>query len=103
MQATYDHQYADAQRRGNPVTLLVSESTGAISPDFFRALCALDKQSRLRTTHDATTYGVSRSSPRTFLDHHLAAHSSAVVLADATTLHSFGTALAFRLSIGIAA
>ena len=29
---TLDHDYADAQRRGHPVTLLVTETTGALSP-----------------------------------------------------------------------
>ena len=31
---TLDHDYADAQRRGHPVTLLVTETTGALSPTF---------------------------------------------------------------------
>ena len=39
---TLDHDYADAQRRGHPVTLLVTETTGALSPTFeHRALRAL--------------------------------------------------------------
>ena len=58
---------ADAQRRGHPVTLLVTETTGALSPTFDRALRALGKHARAPTTHDSTRYGLSRSSPRTFL------------------------------------
>ena len=52
---TLDHDYADAQRRGHPVTLLVSETTGALSPTFDRALRALGKHARAArapTTHD---------------------------------------------------
>ena len=41
---------------------------------------------RAPTTHDSTRYGLSRSSPRTFLAHHRAAISAAVVLADATII-----------------
>ena len=146
---TRDHDYADAQRRGHPVTLLVT--AGPLSPTFDRALralgrkvggtnptghtnptrshcarkfrtalaqcagvpaqCApvgshcsgshcdrtaglcggsafrwvgvsrwvgtsdLPKHARAPTTHDSTRYGLSRSSPRTFLAHHRAAIS----------------------------
>ena len=35
---TMNHQYADAQRRGNPITLLVTETTGAMSPTLCAAL-----------------------------------------------------------------
>ena len=54
---TLDHDYADAQRRGHPVTLLVTETTGALSPTFDRALRALGKHARAGrapTTHDST-------------------------------------------------
>ena len=59
---------------------------GALADLLRRALRELDKHSRLRTTHDSTVYGVGRASPRTFLAHHVAAHSSAVVMADAITV-----------------
>ena len=101
VRATTKHQYADAQARNNPVTLLACESTGALSSTFYNALVALDKESRLKTTHDSTIYGSARSSPRTFLAHHLAAHSSAVVTADAAAVHSYAIALAFRLTTGL--
>ena len=48
------------------MTLHVAESTGAVSSTFDAAYRALDKMSRLKTTHDSTVYGVARSSPRTF-------------------------------------
>ena len=100
---TLNHQYADAQARGNPVSLHVAESTGAVSASFDAALRALGKESRAATTHDSTVYGVARSSPRTFYAHHIAAHSHAVVMADAVTVHTCACALAFRLSIGMPA
>ena len=54
---TRDHDYADAQRRGHPVTLLVTETTGALSPTFDSALRALGKHARAPTTHDSTAVG----------------------------------------------
>ena len=83
---TLDHDYADAQRRGHPVTLLVTETTGALSPTFDRALRALGKHAHARRppmtppAHPVSRYGLSRSSHRTFLAHHRAAISAAVVL-----------------------
>ena len=47
VRGTLDHDYADAQRRGHPVTLLVTETTGALSP----TLRALGKHARALTTH----------------------------------------------------
>ena len=46
VRGTLYHDYADAQRRGHPVTLLVTETTGALSPTFDRALRALGKHAR---------------------------------------------------------
>ena len=101
VRGTLDHDYADAQRRGHPVTLLVTETTGALSPTFDRALRALGKHARAPTTHDSTRYGLSRSSPRTFLAHHRAAISAAVVLADATTISLAAPAMSFKLTMGM--
>ena len=101
---TLDHDYADAQRRGHPVTLLVTETMGALSPTFDRrdrALRALGKHARAPTTHDSTRYGLSRSSPRTVLAHHRAAISAAVVLADATTISLAAPAMSFKLTMGM--
>ena len=85
------------------MTLLASESTGAVSPTFYEALRILDKDSRLATTHDSTIYGTGRASPKRFLTHHLAAHSSAVVMANASTIAAFGSVLNLRLATGVAA
>ena len=108
---TLDHDYADAQlnaqrrragRRGHPVSnLLVTETTGALSPTFDRALRALGEHVRAPTTHDSTQDGLSRSAPRTFLAHHRAAISAAVVLADATTISLAAPAMSFKLTMGM--
>ena len=65
------------------------------------ALRALDRASRLATSHDATVYGIARSSPTRFYTHHLAAHSSAIVFADAVTVHMSAAEQLFRLSVGM--
>ena len=76
-------------------------ASGELSPTFDRALRALGKHARAPTTHDSTRYGLSRSSPRTFLAHHRAAISAAVVLADATTISLAAPAMSFKLTMGM--
>ena len=101
VRATTDHDYADAQRRGHSVTLLVAETTGALSPTFARALRALASKASAPTTHDSTVYGTSRSSPSSFHDHHLAAISTAIVAADAVTVQHAAMAMSFKVSVGV--
>ena len=96
-----DHDYADAQRRGNGVTLFVSENTGALSSDLVECLRALSKQSRLPTTQDSTRYGESSSSPQSFYAHHAAAISAAIVNADADTVANKASSLSVLLSAGV--
>ena len=80
--------------RSHPVTLLVTETTGALSPTFDRALRALGKHAHARRppmtppAHPVSRYGLSRSSHRTFLAHHRAAISAAVVLSQSTVSQS---------------
>ena len=87
-----DHDYADAQSRGNPTTLLATESTGAISPTF-----APSTARRAPGAIDHTRYGESRASPRQFYAHHLAAISCAIVRADAMTIHDAADAMGVEL------
>ena len=102
MRATTTHDYADAQRRGIPCSLLVSETTGALSRDTVRLLLALAKQATAPTTRDSTCYGTARTSPRSYFPHHTAAISAAIALADATSVMHAAAALSFRLSLGLA-
>ena len=100
--ATTRHHYADALSHGRPVTLLVSESSGAISPAFDLTLRVLDRQSRARGATDSTIYGTSRASPRTFYAHHLAAFSAAVAHADALSVFEDAAHRSHLLSVGLA-
>ena len=70
---------------GHGVHLLVTECTGAItmSHQLVQLLRTLSRVVGGAGNHDTTIYGTSRSSPRTFYSHHLAAVSAAIVTADA--------------------
>ena len=100
--ATTNHDYADAQRKGNYVLLLITESSGAMHRDLVRVLHGLALQSSLTTTEDSTQYGTARTSPSSFLAHHLASISAAVVYADAQELCTAGKATSHGLTIGLA-
>jgi hypothetical protein len=99
---TTDHHYADALSHGRPVTLLASESSGAISTAFDLALRILDRQSRARGAIDATRYGTSRASHRRFYAHHLAAISAAIAHADALSVFADAAHRSHLLSVGLA-
>ena len=100
--ATDKHDYADAQRKGNHVLLLITENSGAMHRDLVRALHGLAAQSRLATSEDSTQYGTARTSPSSFFAHHLANVSAAVVYADAQELCTAGKATSHGLTIGLA-
>ena len=61
----------------------------------------LGHQARLPTSHDSTVYGIARSSTHDFYSHHLAAHSGAVVFADALTVNTYATDMQCKLALGI--
>ena len=86
MHETKSPDYADALSKGFGVSLLVTESTGAVSPALDALLRRYSRLSRAPGTTDHTRYGVSPASPRDFYRHHLAAHSAAVGHADAVVL-----------------
>ena len=98
--ARSDAQYSDALSKNHGVTLLVTESTGAVSHPVYALLRDLDGQSRLATTIDHTVYGSARTSPQRFLPHHLAAISASIVLADASTLCDHASQLCSRRTLG---
>ena len=99
--ATTDHDYADALSKGNGVSLLVTETSGALSTGFALLLRILGRQSRTHGARDSTCYGASRASPHTFFAHHIAAISSAIVFADATTVLNAASHLSYLLSAGM--
>ena len=75
--------YADALGKGHGVLLLVTESTGALSPTLVWLLRQLARSATLPEGCDTTVYGSSRGSPRAFFPHHAAAISAAITSADA--------------------
>jgi putative aminopeptidase FrvX len=101
-QATTDHDYADAQRRGNGVSLFVMETTGAFSTSLDRALRALGKAARrLGPERDHTKYGVSRASTREFYAHHAAAISASAVYSDVAYVLDAAASMSFLLTLGL--
>ena len=95
--------YADALAKGHGVTMLGCESTGALFTAFLLVLRTLGRAAVAPGTHDSTVYGTSRASPQSFFPHHIAAISSAVVRADATTIHNAASSMSFKISIGMPA
>ena len=101
MPRTHIHDYADAQRRGNGVTLLVSEVLGGLSPSTVKFLRALAAAARAPSAQDHTVYGQSRASPSHHYPHHLAAISSAIVAADARIILNHAAHACYMLSVGL--
>ena len=81
--------------------MLGMESTGALFTPFVLMLKTLGKLSTAPGTHDSTIYGTARASPQTFFRHHVAAISSAVVLADALSVLNSAATMSFKLTQGI--
>ena len=94
-------QYTDAISKGHPIVLLGMESTGAMFHPLALLLKLLGRQSTAPGTHDSTTYGDTRASPKTFYRHHSAALSAAVTSADATVLLNVAAALSFELTYAL--
>ena len=73
----------------------MAEVTGAVSRTFDLLLRRLAKLATAPGTVDYTPYGESRASPQGFYRHYLAAHSHAVVHADALTLLDKASSLCY--------
>jgi hypothetical protein len=102
VRATTDHDYADAQRRGNPITVLGMETTGALMGPLDSALRQLARVvRRLGPERDHTRYGLSRASPHEFYAHHAAAISAAAVYSDAAYVVNAAASMSFLLSLGL--
>ena len=93
--------YSDAKSKGNIVNLLATEFTGALSHTVIKLMHALAKSTITPEGHDSTVYGTGRASPRSFFPHHVAAVSSAIVLADALVLRNRAASLVFTLAHGL--
>ena len=95
-----DHQYVDAQSKKVEATLLLAENTGAFSPPLSKMLRILGVVATHAQSTDYTHYGMSRSSPHTFVQHHGAAISAAIVLSDALSVDTFSALLSQKLCSG---
>ena len=100
--ARHDGQYSDALAKGHGVTLLHTETTGAISAAFMATLRILGRLSRRAGSIDLTQYGEGRASPKFFLTHHAASISTAIQAADANTVLNDAAAAATQISLGLA-
>ena len=96
-----DGSYADGLRKGRRVHLLVSETTGALSPAVISLLKAMARSAKSVTGYDSTPYGQSRSSPRTFFAHHAAALSCAIVYDGTFALRDWLAAEQRALALGV--
>ena len=94
----HDGHYADALSKRRDVSLVATETSGAVNAAFDALLRSHDRTARLPATHDATVYGANPSNTRNFRRHYLAAHAAAVTDADALTLLDAADALGHRLA-----
>ena len=76
--------YRDALvNKGNRVIVWVVESTGGIAPEPYGRLRRNARFAKSKNARDGTTYGFSRLSPRSYLQHHTQRISAAAVVSDA--------------------
>lgn len=94
--------YSDALKKKHLVYLMHTETTGALSPTVTKILHTCAKAVTADPSLDSTIYGTNRASTRSFYAHHVAAISSAILRADATTLVNAATSLAFWATLGAA-
>ena len=69
-----------------PLTLVHSETTGALSPESLKSIAHLDKLANKPAHRDGTQYGSRRGATRSFRRQHTSEIYSAIVYADAETL-----------------
>ena len=103
LRATSRHDYADAQARGNGVTVFVMETTGAFNSQLERVLRYLSTLSRTPLAHDHTQYGTLRHSVRNYYAYHAAAISSAIAAAESRVIIDQATRMSHALALGLAA
>ena len=76
--------YHDALvNKGNRVIVWVVESSGGICPQGMSRLRRNARFAKSPGARDGTKYGLSRSSPRSYLAHHMQMISAAAVVSDA--------------------
>ena len=79
--------YHDALHvKRNSVIAIITEPSGGIAPQGYAHLKMLARTSRLPGGRDGTRYGLSRSSPRSYLTHHMQRISAGIVRANARNI-----------------
>ena len=81
----------------NRVTLILCESTGAVSPRSLAYLSYLSRRARGQGARDGTRYGTSRLSPRSYYVHHTQRLSMAAAAGDVKGLHECARIMKQRL------
>jgi len=79
MKAVRGHYHDALYVKKNSVVPLITESSGGIAPHGYAHLKMLARSSHLPGGRDGTRYGLSRTSPRSYLTHHIQRISAAVV------------------------
>ena len=92
------HDYADAQKKGHRVFLFITESYGGMAARLFATMRHLHKCATTPGVVDSTRYGQGRASPRSFLAHHAAALSSAIVFANADNILARAVSMSIALT-----
>ena len=75
-------KYADALSKGARVIPFIVESTGAIAPSSLRYAKYLSRRARGKQARDGTSYGLARTSVRSFFPHHTQRLSMAAACGD---------------------
>ena len=79
MKAVRGHYHDALYVKKNSVVPFIMEPSGGIAPHGYAHLKMLARSSRLPGGRDGTRYGLSRTSPRSYLMHHIQRLSAAVV------------------------
>ena len=85
--------YEDGMQKGARVTVLLTESTGAVSFDALKYVAYLSRRARGRKSRDSTSYGRSNTSATHFYTHHVQRLSMAAAIGDVKAIHENLTGL----------
>ena len=78
--------------------LFITESYGGMAARLFATMLHLHKCATTPGVVDSTRYGQGRASPRSFLAHHAAALSSAIVFANADNILARAVSMSIALT-----
>ena len=87
--------YTDALLKNHKVHLLVTETTGALTPEVVSFVRQLDKYARANES-DTTIYGLMKGSHSSYVAHHLCCISESIVRQEVVSLHDHAVAMASR-------